>query len=61
MNVCKQSVNMVQISSMYVCAQHVYCVLWLEIRMLDIVIYKRILKAFVMYAKVQLKLQYFCL
>lgn len=41
---------------LYVCAQHVYCVLWLEIRMLDVVIYKRILKAFALWAKIQLKL-----
>lgn len=56
---CKSQARNAEV--LYVCAQHVYCVLWLEIRMLDIVIYKRILKAFVMYAKVQLKLQYFCL
>lgn len=56
---CKSQARNAEV--LYVCAQHVYCVLWLEIRMLDVVIYKRILKAFVMWAKVQLKLQYFCL
>lgn len=42
---CKSQARNAEV--LYVCAQHV-CVLWLEIRMLDVVIYKRILKAFVM-------------